>query len=128
MIQVTVQPVNIEIGEVLRGQAADRQADSPFTAVSRDDPMQEFQKPAIVFFFQTGGHPLYFRVSFQCVETAPLYLSRSASGATPDRLRARRKPLPFVRYVGSQVRRNADRQYAASLTQLPPRFTRSEPS
>ena len=48
LLHVTVQPAQIEIGEVLRGQAADRQADSQFAAVSRDDPIQEFQEPAIL--------------------------------------------------------------------------------
>ncbi len=38
------------------------------------------------------------------------------------------KPLLFVRFVGSFVLRFAVRQFAASLFQLPPRFTRFEPN
>ena len=34
---------------------------------------------------------------------APLYLPCAASGVTPDRLRARRKPRSLERYVGSCV-------------------------
>ncbi len=45
----------------------------------------------------------------------------------PAEFRARRKPLLFVRFVGSFVLRFAIRQFAASLFQLPPRFTRFEP-
>ena len=41
--------------------------------------------------------------------------------------RAMRKPLLFVRFVGSFVLRFAVRQFAASLFQLPPRFTRFVP-
>ena len=41
--------------------------------------------------------------------------------------RARRKPLLFVRFVGSFALRFAVRQFAASLFQLPPRFTWFEP-
>jgi hypothetical protein len=45
----------------------------------------------------------------------------------PAEFRARRKPLLFVRLVGSFVLRFAARQFPASLFQLPPRFTRFEP-
>ena len=58
---------------------------------------------------------------------APLYLSCAASGATPDGLRARRKPLLSERPVGTYVLRYAVRQFAAPLSQQPPRNTRPEP-
>jgi hypothetical protein len=45
----------------------------------------------------------------------------------PAEFRAKRKPLSFVRFVGSFLLRFADRQFAALLFQLPPRFTRFEP-
>ena len=50
-----------------------------------------------------------------------------AIASDPAEFRARRKPLSFVRFVGSFVLRFAVRQFAASLFQLPPRFTRFEP-
>ena len=53
--------------------------------------------------------------------------SLRASAAFPAEFRASRKPLLFVRFVGSFVLRFAVRQFAASLSQLPPRFTRLEP-
>jgi len=46
----------------------------------------------------------------------------------PEGLRATRKPRPLPRPVGVSPRRFADRQCAASARQLPPRYTRSEPS
>ena len=48
LFHVTVQPTQMEISEVLRGQAADRPTGSQFAAVSRDNPIQEFQEPAIL--------------------------------------------------------------------------------
>ena len=42
-------------------------------------------------------------------------------------LRARRKPRLLFRFGGSFLLRFADRQFLASLFQLPPRFTRFEP-
>jgi hypothetical protein len=55
--------------------------------------------------------------------------SLSASGdlGNPEELRATRKPLPLLRYDGSLPSRNADRQSAASLNQLPPQSARDEP-
>ena len=50
-----------------------------------------------------------------------------AVASFPAEFRARRKPLSFVRFVGSFVLRFAVRQFAATLFQLPPRFTRFEP-
>ena len=50
-----------------------------------------------------------------------------AVATSPAEFRASRKPLLFVRFVGSFVLRFAVRQFAASLSQLPPRFTRFEP-
>ena len=47
--------------------------------------------------------------------------------ARPAEFRASRKPLLFLRFAGSLVLRFADRQFAASLFQLPPRITRFEP-
>ena len=60
---------------------------------------------------------------------APLYLSASGDLGIPDEeLRARRKPRVMKRSSGEHLPRFADRQYAASLPQQPPRYTRSEPS
>jgi hypothetical protein len=42
-------------------------------------------------------------------------------------LRATRKPRSLSRRNGSPLIRSADRQFAASLPQLPPRSTRNEP-
>jgi hypothetical protein len=42
-------------------------------------------------------------------------------------LRARRKPMFVFRFVGSLLFRFDDRQFAASLSQLPPRLTRFKP-
>ncbi len=53
--------------------------------------------------------------------------SLRAVASFPAEFRARRKPLSFVRFVGSFVLRFAVRQFAATLFQLPPRFTRFEP-
>jgi hypothetical protein len=41
--------------------------------------------------------------------------------------KARRKPRLLFRFDGSFLLRYEDRQFAASLFQLPPRFTRFEP-
>ena len=46
----------------------------------------------------------------------------------PAEFRASRKPLFSLRFDGSFLLRLADRQFAASLFQLPPRFTRFEPN
>jgi hypothetical protein len=54
-------------------------------------------------------------------------LSASGDLGIPEELRARRKPLLWFRFDGSFLFRFADRQFAASLFQLPPRFTRFEP-
>lgn len=45
----------------------------------------------------------------------------------PLEFRATRKPLLLLRFDGLFLFRFADRQFAASLFQLPPRFTRFEP-
>ena len=45
----------------------------------------------------------------------------------PLEFRATRKPLLLLRLDGLFLFRFADRQFAASLFQLPPRFTRFEP-
>jgi hypothetical protein len=60
-------------------------------------------------------------------ETICSIRSLRAIAPSPAEFRARRKPLLFVRFVGSFVLRFAVRQFAASLFQLPPRFTRFEP-
>ena len=59
---------------------------------------------------------------------APLYLSASGDLGIPEKLKATRKPMPLLRSDGSFLRRFADRQFAAELSQLPPRYTRDEPS
>jgi len=50
-----------------------------------------------------------------------------AVATPPAEFRASRNPLSFVRFVGVFALRFAARQFAASLSQLPPRFTRFEP-
>ena len=49
------------------------------------------------------------------------------SSLGPLEFRARRKPMLLLRFDGSFLLRFADWQFAASLFQLPPRFTRFEP-
>ena len=51
----------------------------------------------------------------------------SASGDCMDGLRARRKPMSPERDVGLSALRIAVRQIAATLPQLPPRYTRKAP-
>ena len=55
------------------------------------------------------------------------FLSGLDSPGTPTKLRASRKPRLPQRIVGTYLKRNADRQNAAPLRQLPPRITRFEP-
>ena len=70
------------------------------------------------------GGPSGYGISGRCSADAPSVpppdgsapLTDAASGVTPDRLRARRKPSSFERFVGSFVLRIADRQYAASCS------------
>lgn len=55
------------------------------------------------------------------------FLSGPDWARTQTKLTASRKPRPNVRYAGSNLWRHADRQCAATESQLPPRHTRSEP-
>jgi hypothetical protein len=69
--------------------------------------------------------PAYSRIGYVC-EVEAQYKGNSAK-----RYRAvlsRRKPRPPSRSPGAPSVRRADRQFSASLPQLPPRTTRAEPA